>query len=128
MTESTTNPYLEQLLAKIRSYGKENLEDILHVAAEAINLITRVNRCRIYLEDLTSGTLNCPMATGPYAQGIREQSFPINSTDYLVSRVYVSQEDVRLEDQESFPSIFARQLAERFDIAASYLFPLLHNS
>ncbi|NIQ97472.1 MAG: GAF domain-containing protein [Desulfuromonadales bacterium] len=127
MTEPASNPYLEQLLAKIRSYGKENLEDILHVAAEAINLITRANRCRIYLEDLTSGTLSCLMATGPHAQGLREQTFPINNTDYLVSRVYITQEDIRLEDQDSFPSGFARQLAERFDVAASYIFPLLHN-
>lgn len=126
MTETRLEQGLQRLAAKIASYGKENLEDILHVAAEAANLITGQNRCRIYLEDLTSGALSCAMVTGIHANAIRGQSFPITDTDYLVSRVYVTQEEVQISDVGSLPSSFARSLADRFAVAASYIFPLLH--
>ncbi len=117
---------LAVLTGKIRSYGKENLEDILHVVIEGATLITRHNRCRIYLEDLTSGSLTCAGATGLMAAAVREHAFPINTTDFLVSRVYITQEEAQVEDVAVFPSRFARELAERFAIAASYHLPLLH--
>jgi GAF domain-containing protein len=119
-------PRLTQLSQKIRSYGKENLEDILHVAVEAVALVTRQNRCRIYLEDLTGGSLVCAAATGLQARAVREQAFPINTTEFLVSRVYVTQEEAQVEDVATYPSAFARELAERFAIRASYHLPLLH--
>lgn len=117
---------LSTLTGKIRGYGKENLEDILHVVVEGIGLITRQNRCRIYLEDLTRGSLTCAAATGLMARAIREHNFPMNTTDYLVSRVYMTQEEEQVEDVATFPSRFARELADRFSIAASYHLPLLH--
>ncbi len=117
---------LDTLSGKIRSYGKENLEDILHVVVEGVTLITRQNRCRIYLEDLTSGSLACAAASGLMAAAIREHTFPINTPDFLISRVYMTQEEEQVEDVAIFPSRFARELAERFSIAASYHLPLLH--
>ncbi len=117
---------LDQLAAKIASYGKENLEDILHVLVEAVNLITRQNRCRIYLEDLTSGSLACAAASGLHVRAVREHSFPINSSEFLVSRVFLTQEEAQVEDVLTFPSRFARELAERFAIRASCHLPLLH--
>jgi transcriptional regulator with GAF, ATPase, and Fis domain len=119
-------PRLSLLAEKISSYGKENLEDILHVLVEAVNLISRQNRCRVYLEDLTSGSLTCAAVTGLHARVIKEVSFPINSTDFLVSRVYITQEEAQVEDVSTFHSLFARELAERFAIHASYHLPLLH--
>lgn len=124
--ESSVTSRLDLLSQKIRSYGKENIEDILHVAVEAVNLITRQNRCRIYLEDLTSGSLVCAAATGPQARAVREQAFPINTVEFLVSRVYVTQEEAQVEDVATYPSTFARELAERFAIRSSYHLPLLH--
>ena len=124
--ESPAHPKLVQLAAKIASYGKENLEDILHVLVEAVNLITRQNRCRIYLEDLTSGSLACTAASGLHAAAIREQAFPINSDEFLVSRVYLTREEAQVADVLTFPSRFARELAERFAIRASCHLPLLH--
>ncbi|WP_298036167.1 GPMC system transcriptional regulator [uncultured Desulfuromonas sp.] len=123
--EKTIEASLSRLVGKIRSYGKENLEDILHVLVDAVNLITRRNRCRVYLEDLTSGSLSCAAASGLLADAIREQSFPINTTEFLVSRVYVNQEEAQVDDVISFSSPFARDLAERFAIRASYHLPLL---
>ncbi len=125
--EAVFQQRLEELTQKITSYSKENLEEVLHVLVQAVNLITRQNRCRIYLEDLTSGALVCSAASGLLAKAIREQSFPINSTDFLVSRVYVTQEEAQVEDIATFQSAYARELAERFGIAASYHLPLLHN-
>jgi len=119
-------PRLSALARKIGSYGKENLEDILHVLVEAVNLITRQNRCRIYLEDLTSGSLVCSASSGLQARLIREKSFPINNAEFVVSRVYINQEESMVEDVAQLPSLFARELAERFSIRSSYHIPLLH--
>ena len=65
--DQTIPSHLSLLSQKIGSYGKENLEDILHVLVEAIPLVTRQNRCRIYLEDLTAGSLTCAAASGAWA-------------------------------------------------------------
>jgi transcriptional regulator with GAF, ATPase, and Fis domain len=120
-------PQLSRLAAKIGSYGKENLEDILHVLVEAVALITGQNRCRVYLEDLTSGSLACAAVTGLHARSIREKTFPINSAEFLVSRVHISQEEAQVEDVATFQSPYARELAERFAIRASCHLPLLHH-
>ncbi len=124
--DSATEAKCAQLAVKVAGYGKENLEDILHVLVEAITLITGQNRCRIYLEDLTSGSLACVAATGLHARAIREQTFPINNDEFLVSQVYLRQQDAQVEDVLAFPSPFARQLAEVFAIRASCHLPLLH--
>ena len=124
--ELTNHPRLQRLKQKISSYGKENLEDILHVLIEAVTLITHQNRSRIYLEDFTNGSLTCAAVTGLHAQAIRERSFPINSSDFMVSRVYITQEESSLEDVMSFDSPFARELAEQFAIRASFHLPMIH--
>ncbi|RPI70585.1 MAG: hypothetical protein EHM38_05560, partial [Geobacteraceae bacterium] len=62
-----TSIRLDQLRLKINSYSKENLDDILHALLEAIALINRQGRCRLYLEDLTDGVLACAAANGPHA-------------------------------------------------------------
>ena len=124
--ESPIQPRLSQLARKIDSYGKENLDDILHVLVEAVNLLAPQYRCRVYLEDLTAGSLTCAAATGPQASLIREQAFPINTVDFLVSRVFVNQEEARVENVTTFSSPYARELAERFAIRASSHLPLVH--
>lgn len=111
---------------KLTSYGKENLVDILHVLLEAVTLVTRQNRCRIYLEDLTAGCLTCAAAGGRHAEKIRTHSFPITSTDYLVSRVFFNQEEVLVADTATFDTPFIRELAEQFEIRATCHLPLRH--
>ena len=117
---------LSNLKAKIAGYGKENLEDILHVLLGAVALITRQNRCRVYLEDLTDGILVCSAANGAQAQAVKGQSFPLNNTDYLVSRVYMTQQATLVEDVTALAGPSALELADRFKIRASYLVPLIH--
>jgi transcriptional regulator with GAF, ATPase, and Fis domain len=117
---------LNELSNKILSYGKENLTDILHVLEKALRLLSQRSRSRVYLEDLTRGVLACSQASGPYADLILLKSFPINNTSFAVSRVYINQEELVMEDAAAQSSPYARELAEKFDIAASYLIPLVH--
>ena len=124
--ESFVVAQLSHLKAKIAGYGKENLEDILHVLLGAVTLITRQNRCRVYLEDLTGGILVCAAANGAQALAVKGQSFPLNSTDYLVSRVYMTQQATLVEDVATLAGPNALELADRFEIRASYLVPLIH--
>ncbi len=67
-----------------------------------------------------------PRPPAPRPQLIREQAFPINTVDFLVSRVFVNQEEARVEDVATFSSPYARELAERFAIRASSHLPLVH--
>ncbi|PNU18584.1 Fis family transcriptional regulator [Geothermobacter hydrogeniphilus] len=117
---------MTKLTRKLLSYGKENLEDILHLLVDATTLLTRQNRCRIYLEDLTAGQLTCAAVTGPHAEEIRAQSFPINSEDFLVSRVYTSQDPALLTDIDQLDSPQARAIAARLEIGSSCHLPLIH--
>jgi len=126
------NPALTARLALLRqkldSYGKENQEDILHVLVQAINLISGQNRCRIYLEDLTAGSLTCAAASGRHAELIRQHTFPITSTEYLVSQVFHTREEAYVVDVAELTTPFIRQLAEQFEIQATVHLPLTHKS
>lgn len=113
---------------KINNYGKENMDEILHVLTESVNLITRQKRCRIYLEDFTNGSLSCAIATGLHAQKLRNRSFPINTDSFLVSKVYASQNPVIHTDTSTLTNRYARSFSKQFQIKSTYLIPLLHNN
>ncbi len=119
-------PHLSKLANRISLFGKENLDDILHLVAEAIQRITRQNRCRIYLEDLTLGQLVCEMASGRYPEGACKKTFPLNSEEFLVSRAYLSQQEAFVADLGALENETARAVAGSFSVKASYLLPILH--
>jgi len=119
------SPRINELITKIRGFGKENLADILHVIGEAVPLISRQSRCRLYLEDLTSGTLNCMLATGRMADAVRSYPFPLTDPSYLVSQVFITQESAAFEDPAELSSQ-GREIAEGFHIQTSYQLPLLY--
>jgi transcriptional regulator with GAF, ATPase, and Fis domain len=116
---------VEESLQKINSQGKENLVDILHEIGEAVPLITLQSRFRLYLEDLTGGILSCVLAVGRPRQSVRDYVFSLTDENYLVSRVYIEQQDAEFEDRELLPPQ-ARQLAEDFGLMASTQLPLVH--
>src|ERR1700741_378890 len=93
---------LAVLRTKIANYGKENQGELLYALAEGAMLLSGSERVRIYLEDLTRGALSCVHATGPQAEEMRETSFPIVSTETIVSSVFVSQYavDFRVEAEK----------------------------
>lgn len=113
-----------QLRKKIGSYGKENLAEMLFAAAEGIRLVSGRERIRVYLEDLTRGALSCVYAAGPFADQIREETFPIISRDAMVSSVFVAQYPAEFRDTMEHGLPLDKGFSERFNIGATYLLPL----
>ena len=124
--DQTKKNRLSTLLEKASGFSKENIDDVLHLLLEAVDLILPNERCRIYLEDLTRGSLLCYSATGPLGEMVRKHAFPINSLDFSVSRVYRNGVEEEIPDTEEKSSEEARSLAEKFSIAATCMLPLLH--
>jgi len=116
---------VEEFLQRIKGYGKENLADILHEIGEAVPLITRQSHFRLYLEDLTGGILSCVLAPDSARQAVRNHVFSLTDENYLVSRVYIEQQDAEFADRERLPP-HARQLAKDFGLKASTQLPLVH--
>src|SRR5512137_1791973 len=85
------NNRITELRDKLGAYGKENQGELLYALSEGARLLSGSERVRIYLEDLTSGVLSCVHATGEHAGELRQHSFPIISTETIVSSVFVSQ-------------------------------------
>ncbi|ABA87437.1 sensor sigma-54-dependent transcriptional regulator, GAF and GAF domain-containing [Syntrophotalea carbinolica DSM 2380] len=121
------NAQLKLLAEKINALGKESLDDILHALVKAVHLMTGRNTCRIYLEDLTSGALCGAMATGHRSDIVRDRSFPINNTEFPVSQVYHTHEDLQIADMKTADNLVVRQLAEDFNIRAACHLPLVHH-
>ena len=119
------DPRIITLRTKVATYGKENQGELLYALAEGGRLLSGSSRVRIYLEDLTSGVLSCVHVAGQMAEAIREQSFPIISTETAVSSVFVSQYplDFRVATAaaDSPDSLFA----QRFGFRSSYVMPVV---
>jgi len=120
-----TEQVLAEQVDKILGFNKENLADILHVIGESVPLLTGLSRCRLYLEDLTSGTLTCSLATGHVRATVRERAFPLTGPDFLVSQVYIEGRENEIESVEALPPP-VRRIAEEFRIQSTYQIPLLH--
>jgi len=111
----------------IRTLGKENLAEMLHTLASGIVAASGECTVRIYLEDLTKGTLSCAHATGANQAALRETSFPIIAADALVSNVFVSQQIYEIRSIHKLKGI-DREIADKFAIDSSVLFPLISNA
>ncbi len=114
---------IESWINKIEVFGKENLEEILHLLTGAIQQISGRGHCRIYLEDLTEGALSCMGAVGGDIERVRQTTFAINDDNFLVSRVYQQQEEASCENLADSP--------EDMPVAdgpggGSYFLPLVH--
>ncbi|HEY5973379.1 MAG TPA: GPMC system transcriptional regulator [Geobacteraceae bacterium] len=115
---------LPHLRARLTSFGKENLEELLHTLATG--LMTAIPGCtvRIYLEDLTRGALSCAYASGPDQTAIQETTFPINSSDFLVSTAFISQLPTEFSQPQRVNAA-DRAFADRYRIGASSLLPII---
>lgn len=116
---------LQELRAKVASYGKENQTELLYVLAEGVRLVSGLDRVRIYLEDLVDGSLACVAATGADSAEIRTVAFPIIAQDAMVSRVFASQYPAELRRPDTPPASLDRGFCNRFDIHASTGLPLV---
>ncbi|GFO61008.1 Fis family transcriptional regulator [Geomonas silvestris] len=118
------NEQLTRISDKIASFGKENLDETLHMVSEGVRLISSVERVRIYLEDLTRGALSCAFACGDFADDIREETFPIISSEAAVSLTFVNQKVARLNRPTETGLPLDREFSARFEIEASAILPI----
>ncbi len=118
---------IEPLIENFGRFGKENLDEILHMLIEGVLKLSEGGRCRIYLEDLTQGALTCVAAAGGEVGRVREKSFPINNRSFLVSQVYQQQEELAIDDLTKHPDDMPITSGIR-QAGASYLLPLAHNN
>ncbi len=116
---------LKTLNGKILAYGKENQTELLYVLAEGVRLISGIDLIRIYLEDLISGALTCAFATGSNPSEIQKISFPIITTDALVSSVFVSQYPADFSVRNSMPDSLDLSVAELFGTKSGFFLPMV---
>jgi len=121
----SSDPQLAALRAKIVTYGKENQGELLYALAEGAQLLSGSERIRVYLEDLTRGALSCVHAGGPRAAELRETTFPIISSEALVSSVFVSQYPVDFRATAANRNLPDSEFAVRFGFCASYVMPVV---
>ncbi len=102
------------------AYGKENLGELLYALAENTKQLSGCEQIRIYLEDLTRGTLTCVHATGPLGKELVETTFPIVSQKVSVSNVFATQtpEDFKLSGVTRTSPDY--ECATRFRFRSSY--------
>jgi transcriptional regulator with GAF, ATPase, and Fis domain len=109
----------------IASYGKENLGELLYALAENATELSKSEQIRVYLEDLTRGTLTCVHATGVHSKDIIETTFPIVSKESITSGVFVSQFPVDFKLPDAAKSSPDHEYALRFRFRASYIIPIV---
>jgi len=120
-----SNNRLNELQAKIATYGKENQGELLYALAEAAHLSTGRRQIRIYLEDLTRGALSCAHATGPSSAELSQSTFPIIASDTVVSKVFVSQQPIHFSVTAAENSTSDTEFASRFGFYSSDITPLV---
>jgi transcriptional regulator with GAF, ATPase, and Fis domain len=115
----------EEFQTAIAAYGKENLGEMLYTLAENAIQLSGCEQIRIYLEDLTRGTLTCVHATGPLGKELVETTFPIISKETTVSNVFVSQLPLDFKLSEAGRSSLDHECAHRFRFRSSYVMPVV---
>ena len=116
---------LKEFQTAIAAYGKENLGELLYALAENANQLSGCEQVRIYLEDLTSGTLTCVHATGPLGKEIIETTFPIFSNEAVVSSVFVSQLPLDFKLSGAGKNSLDHECAVHFRFRSSYVMPVV---
>ena len=114
---------IEQIINDIQEFGKENLEEILHKLIGGVQILTSRGYCRIYLEDLTMGALNCAAATNGDILHIQNNFSPINNSNYLISQVYQQKQELAVNDLSQYPQDISL-VTGNHKTEASYLLPI----
>lgn len=118
------NEQLTRISERIASFGKENLEEMLHMVGEGVRLISSLERVRIYLEDLTRGALSCAYSCGEFADEIREETFPIISSEGAVSLSFVNQKVAQIREPALNGLPLDREFSSRFQIDGTTVLPI----
>ncbi len=120
-----TESRLKDFQAAIVTYGKENLGELLYALDENTKQLSGCEQVRIYLEDLTRGALACAHATGLFDKELVETSFPIISSEAIVSSVFVSQIPANFKLSEVDKNSPDHEFAVRFKLRSSYVMPIV---
>ncbi len=123
--EQTTQPQVDQIVAVIKNFGKENIEEILHKLIEGTQLIIGSGRCRIYLSDLTVGSLTCFASSGSEFKKVRQTGFPITRGDLFIPQVYQQKHEIAIDDLLEHPDDQPATFSE-YTIRATYMLPIIH--
>ncbi len=115
----------EEFQTAIAAYGKENLGELLYALAENAKKLSGCEQIRIYLEDLTRGTLTCVHATGPLGKELIETTFPIFSKEAVVSSVFVNQLPLDFKLSRTGRNSPDHEYAVRFKFRSSYVMPVV---
>jgi len=118
-------PGFKDFQAAIAAYGKENLGELLYTLAENAKQLSGCEQIRIYLEDLTRGTLTCVHGTGPLGKELTETTFPIVSNETIVSSVFVRQLPLVFMFSGASKSSLDHEFALRFRFISSYVIPIV---
>jgi len=118
-------PGFNYFQAAIAAYGKENLGELLYTLAENAKQLSGCEQIRIYLEDLTRGTLTCVHGTGPLGKELTETTFPIVSNETIVSSVFVRQLPLVFMFSGASKSSPDHEFAHRFRFISSYVIPIV---
>ncbi|HXE96991.1 MAG TPA: GAF domain-containing protein, partial [Dongiaceae bacterium] len=116
---------LKNFQTAIAAYGKENLGELLYALAENAKQLSGCEQVRIYLEDLTRGTLVCAHATGPLGKELGETTFPIVLKEAIISNVFVSQFPQDFKISGTGTSSIDYECAVRFRLRSSYIMPIV---
>jgi transcriptional regulator with GAF, ATPase, and Fis domain len=114
---------IDAWIQRIEGFGKENLEEILHLLSGGIQQLSGSGHCRIYLEDLTEGALCCMAAVGGDVEQLRKSTFAINNDNFLVSRVYQQQQEASIDNLADSPADLPVVGSQG---GGSYFLPLIH--
>jgi transcriptional regulator with GAF, ATPase, and Fis domain len=120
-----TTPGIEEFQVAIASYGKENLGELLYALTKNATQLSGCEQVRVYLEDLTRGTLTCVLATGSLSKELVETSFPIVSNDAIVSRVFVNQLPLDFKLSKVGKNSPDHECAVRFSFRSSHVMPVV---
>jgi transcriptional regulator with GAF, ATPase, and Fis domain len=121
---SQTFEQLAKIGSKIASFGKENLDEMLHLVGEGARLVSSQERVRIYLEDLTRGALSCAYSCGDFAGEIRQHTFPIISNEAAVSLTFVEQKPASFYNPGQNGLPLDQEFSRRFGIEGTTLLPI----
>ncbi|NTV49036.1 MAG: sigma 54-interacting transcriptional regulator [Geobacteraceae bacterium] len=116
---------LKEFQTAIASYGKENLGELLYALDENTKQLSGCEQVRIYLEDLTRGTLSCVHATGPLGKELIETTFPIVSNETIVSSVFASQLPADFKLSGAAINSPDHKFAIRYRFRSSYVMPVV---
>ncbi len=114
---------IDEIINSLDEFGKENLVEILRRISQGVQLLSGGGHCRIYLEDLTMGSLSCAAAGSDDLQGISEPTFPINDSFFPIPQAYQQKQEMAVTNLSRHAKAAAADEPYR---PSYYLLPILH--